>query len=61
MTTTTGTLEALSKLHDATDTGYMTVIHELVHEVVMNVTGTYTEDEHHETLAKWRPGWGSRL
>lgn len=56
--TTTGTLEALSQLHDVTITDKR--LHDLVHEVAMNVLGTYGHDDHHETLAKWRPGWGSR-
>lgn len=58
--TTTGTLEALSALHDATMLDEHRRIHELVHEVTMNVTGTYGHGEHHDILAKWKPGWGSR-
>jgi hypothetical protein len=55
---TTGTLEALSVLHDHTLDD--DVLHKMVHDVIMNVTGDYTIEEHHATMARWRPGWGSR-
>lgn len=58
MTTTTGTLEALCVLHDATLNDEH--LHKMVHDVIMNVTSDYEIDEHHETMARWRPGWGKR-
>lgn len=58
MTITTGTLEYLSVLHDATIADKD--VHDKVHDVVMSVTETYGHHEHHEILARWRPGWGKR-
>lgn len=56
---TTGVLEALSALHDASDENAPE--HALVHALALQVFGHDTDTaEQHRRMAVYRPGWGSR-
>jgi len=58
VTVTSGLMEALSALHDATVNDE--AAHARAHDALLQATSDHGEAAQHEAVARWRPGWGKR-